>query len=139
MAQAKSRPGELKIGNSGIGSHLQIASEAFFSQQGAEVIHVPFASAVSITNLLGGEIDVSTTLPGSVAPHVAAGKLKVLGVLASRRDATFPQVPTAIEQGHDFQMDMWRGVAAPKGLPADIQAKLEQAVRATVNSEEFKQ
>jgi len=138
LAYAKQHPGDLKVGNSGIGSHLQIASESFFEQQHVDVAHIPFASSISITNLLGGYIDASMTLPGSVAPHVAAGSLKVLGVLASRRDPTFPDVPTAIEQGYDFSADMWRGVAAPKGLPDDVRAKLEQAIRATVESDDFK-
>ncbi|MBV7486560.1 tripartite tricarboxylate transporter substrate binding protein [Bordetella sp. BOR01] len=138
LAYARQHPGDLKVGNSGVGSHLQIASESFFEQQRVEVAHIPFASSISITNLLGGYIDASMTLPGSVAPHVAAGTLKVLGVLAAQRDPTFPQVPTAIEQGYDFKADMWRGVAAPKGLPDDVRARLEQAIRATVESEDFK-
>ncbi len=138
IAQARRKPGELRVGNSGVGSHLQIASEAFFEQQKVEVNHIPFASAFSITSLLGGDIDASMTLPGSVAPQVAAGKVKVLGVLASRRDPSFPSVATAREQGYDFSADMWRGVAAPRGLPDAVRARIEQAVRATVQSEDFK-
>ena len=136
---ARRNPGALKVGNSGVGSHLQIASEAFFNKAGVEVAHIPFAAAVSIPSLVGGHIDASMTLPGSVAPLVADGRLKVLGSLTQQRDPTFPKVATAIEQGFDYKADMWRGVAGPKGLPADVIARLEAAIKATVEGEKFKQ
>lgn len=136
---AKENPGKLRVGNSGVGSHLQLASESFFATQNADVAHIPFGSSFSVTSLLGGHIDASATLPGSVASHVSAGSVKVLGVLATRRDPTFPDVPTATEQGHEYSADMWRGVAGPKGMPSDVVKALEEAVRLTLEEQEFKQ
>ncbi|MHB1122776.1 MAG: Bug family tripartite tricarboxylate transporter substrate binding protein [Ramlibacter sp.] len=135
---ARKNPGQLKVGNSGIGSHTHITGVGFFNDQGVEVSHVPFGAAQVVTSLVGGHIDAIVQLPGALAPLVRAGNLKVLGVLASQREPAFANVPTAIEQGMKFQADMWRGIAVPKGTPKPVVAKLEQAVRAAVSTPEFK-
>lgn len=138
VAQARARPGEIRMGNSGIGSHTHITAEAFLAEQRAEVLHVPFAAAQVVTSLLGGHIDAVVQLPGALVPHVRAGTLKILGTLASSREPAFPAVPTALEQGMRFQADMWRGVAAPRGTPPEVLARLESALQQAVNSPEFK-
>lgn len=138
VAHAKTHPQELRIGNSGVGSHIHIVAESFFSDAQAPVTHVPFASSFSVTSLLGGHLDASVTLPGSVSAMVKAGKLKVLGVFGSTREPSFPEVKTATEQGFDSRFDMWRGIAAPKGTPPAVMARLEDAVRKTVESPEYK-
>ncbi|MEF7613189.1 tripartite tricarboxylate transporter substrate binding protein [Aquincola sp. MAHUQ-54] len=138
VAHAKQKPGELRLGNSGTGSHTHITAVAFFGDQKAEPLHVPFAAAQVVTSLLGGHIDALVQLPSALAPHVRAGTLRIVGVLASKRDPAFPGVPTAIEQGFDFQADMWRGVAAPRGTPPAVLARLEKAIQKTVDSPEFK-
>ena len=139
VGYARQNPGKLRVGTTGIGSHMHLTSEAFFNGQTAEVTHVPFPTAGHVTSLLGAHIDAVVTLPGSLAQHVKAGTLKVLGVLASAREPVFPAVPTATEQGYNFQSDLWRGVAAPKGTPPEVIARLEEVIRRTVTSPEFKQ
>jgi tripartite-type tricarboxylate transporter receptor subunit TctC len=99
---------------------------------------VPFASAQVVTSLLGGHIDALVQLPGALTPHVRSGALRILGVLGSAREPAFPNVPTAIEQGLPFSADMWRGVAAPKGTPPTVLAKLEAAIHKTVASPDFR-
>ena len=138
MAYARQKPGALQIGNSGIGSHTHITAVGFFNEQHVEVNHIPFGAAQVVNSLLGGHIDAVVQLPGALAPLVRAGNLKVLGVLASQREPTFPNVPTAAEQGFKFQADMWRGLAVPKGTPKAVVAKLENAVRMADNTPEFK-
>jgi tripartite-type tricarboxylate transporter receptor subunit TctC len=138
MAHARAKPGEIRLGNSGTGSHTHISAEAFAVGQKAEVMHVPFAAAQVVTSLLGGHIDAIVQLPGALAPHVRAGTLKVIGTLSSTREPAFPTVPTALEQGMSFQADMWRGVAAPKGTPPEVLTHLERALQQAVNSAEFK-
>jgi tripartite-type tricarboxylate transporter receptor subunit TctC len=135
---AKKNPGALKVGNSGIGSHTHITGVGFFNEQHVEVTHVPFGATQVVNTLLGGHIDAVVQLPGALTPLVKAGNVKVLGVLASQREPAFPNVPTASEQGMKFQADMWRGFAVPKGTPKPVVARLEQAVRAAVNTPEFK-
>jgi tripartite-type tricarboxylate transporter receptor subunit TctC len=138
MAAAKKKPGDIKMGNSGTGSHTHFTAVAFFSAQQAEVLHVPFGASQVLTSLLGGDIDALVQLPSALAPMVKAGKLRILGTLASARDPAFPEVPTAIEQGFNYHAELWRGIAVPKGTPPQVVAKLEAAVKAAVNAPEFK-
>ncbi len=135
---AKKSPGAIRVGNSGLGSHTHITGTSFFQEQGADVTHVPFGASQLVTSLLGNHIEAVVQLPSALTPHVRAGTLKVVGVLATAREPAFPQVPTALEQGLKYQADMWRGIAVPKGTPVAVIAKLENAVRATVSSAEFK-
>lgn len=138
VAAAKRQPDSIKLGNSGNGSHTHFTAVAFMGAQGAEVVHVPFAASQVVTNLLGGHIDALVQLPSSLASQVQAGKVRILGTLASVRDPAFPTVPTASEQGFHYQAELWRGVAVPKGTPAPVVAKLEGAIKAAVASAEFK-
>lgn len=138
VAYGKSKPGEMKVGNSGTGSHTHMSAVAFFGEEGADVTHIPYAAAQVVTSLLGGHIDAVVQLPGALAPHVKAGTLRVVGVLASTREPVFPAVPTSLEQGFKFQAELWRGIAVPKGTPPAIVARLEDAIRKAVNSPEFK-
>lgn len=137
-AYAKKSPGALKVGNSGVGSGTHITAAAFFNDQNADVSHVPFGASQVVTSLLGGHIDAVVQLPGALTPHVKAGTLKVLGTLGTVREPAFANVPTAIEQGIDFQSELWRGIALPRGAPKPVIARLEEAVRATVSSPDFK-
>lgn len=138
VAFAEKNPGAIKLGNSGTGSHTHITAVAFFSGQKTDVLHVPFAAAQVVPSLLGAHIDALVQLPSALAPHVRAGTVKILGAMSNERDPAFPAVPTAMEQGFSFQAEMWRGVAAPRGTPAPILAKLEAAVQAAVTSPDFK-
>jgi tripartite-type tricarboxylate transporter receptor subunit TctC len=139
VAFAKAHPGDFRIGSSGAGSHMHLTSVAFFAYTAADVTQVPFPTTGHVASLMGGHIEAVVTLPGTVAANVKAGSLKVLGALASTREPVFPDVPTAKEQGFDFQSDLWRGIAVPKGTPPAVVARLEDAVRKSVTSPEFKQ
>ena len=134
----RKNPGAIRVGNSGLGSHTHISAVGFSQELGLDLTHVPFNGSQVITSLLGGHIEAVVQAPSALTAHVRAGTLKVLGALSSGRDPTFPNVPTAQEQGVQFQSDMWRGIAAPKGTPKAVVARLEGALRATVNSAEFK-
>lgn len=137
MADAKKQPGLISIGNSGVGSHTHIAAVAFFQDQKIEVLHVPFASAQTVSSLLGGHIDALVQLPGALTPQVRSGSLRILGALSSEREPAYPDVPTVTEQGMPFSADMWRGIAAPKGMPVAVTERLEEALRRAVASPEF--
>ena len=139
IAFAKKNPGGFRVGSSGVGSHMHLTSVAFFTAQGVDVTQVPYQTTGHVPALLGGHIEGIVTLPATVSEQVKAGSVKVLGTLASRREPVFPNVPTAREQGFDFQSDLWRGLTVPKGTPPVVLARLEQAVRQTVNSPEFRQ
>jgi tripartite-type tricarboxylate transporter receptor subunit TctC len=137
VADAKARPRQITVGNSGIGSHTQVSSAVLFRAAGAEVTDVPFAAAQVVPSLVGGHVDALVQLPAAVAPLVAAGQLRLLAALAPQRDPALPQVPTAHEQGVDVSAQAWRGIAAPRGTPRPVIAALEAAIRQTVASAGF--
>jgi tripartite-type tricarboxylate transporter receptor subunit TctC len=135
---AKANPGKVRVGNSGAGSHTHIAAEALFSLTGAKIISVPFNGGQAVVNLLGERIEAIVQFPAAVSPHVKNGDLRVLAMLGSIRDPIFPDVKTAKEQGFDVALDMWRGIAVPRGTPRPIIAKLQESIQKTVQSPEFK-
>ena len=137
LAYAAANPGKVRVGNSGVGSHTHFAATALFSTVHAKEIEVPFGQGQAVVNLLGGRIEATVQLPAAVLAHVKSNDLRVLASLGSRRDPAFPDVPTAQELGYPVALDMWRGIAVPKGTPPPVIARLEAAIRATVESPEF--
>jgi putative tricarboxylic transport membrane protein len=96
-------------------------------------------SADAITNLLGGHIDVVTTAAGNIAGHVAAGKLRVVGVSAEKRFAgALASVPTWKEQGVNLVFGGWRGIMAPKGLTPQQSGYWEAVLKKATESPEWK-
>ena len=137
IADAKSRPGQITVANSGVGSHTHLSSVVLFKTAGVEVTDVPYSASQIIPNLMGGHVDAVIQFPGALAGNVSAGRIRILAALSSRRDPSFPDVPLARELGLDVTLDAWRGVAVPKGTPKPVIAALEKAVRETVQSPEF--
>jgi tripartite-type tricarboxylate transporter receptor subunit TctC len=87
--------------------------------------------------LLGGHVNaVSVTPPEGVA-QIKAGQLKIIALFAEKRLAMFPDVPTVKEQGINFTMGMWRGLAAPKGTPQDVIQKLNESFKKAMDDPEF--
>ncbi len=138
IEHAKANPGKVRVGNSGTGSHTHFSASALFATGGAKVIDVPFGEGQAVVNLLGSRIEAVVQLPAALVSHVKSGDLKVLAVLGSKRDPVFPDVPTASELGYAVALDMWRGIAVPKGTPKPVVAKLQDAIRRTVDSQPFK-
>jgi tripartite-type tricarboxylate transporter receptor subunit TctC len=136
---AKANPEKIRVGNSGAGSHTHIAAVALFNAGDAKVISVPFTGGQAVTNLLGDRIEVVVQFPQAVVPHVKSGDLRVLALLGTIPDPSFPEVKTAIQQGYKVGLDLWRGIGVPKGTPKAVIAKLQDAVKKTVESAEFKE
>jgi tripartite-type tricarboxylate transporter receptor subunit TctC len=134
---AKANPGKVRIGNSGTGSHTHFASSALFVTADAKVIEVPFGEGQAVINLLGSRIEGVVQLPAALVPQVKSGDVRVLAVLGLKRDPIFPDVPTAKELGYPVALDMWRGIAVPKGTPRAVVVKLQDAIKRTVDSPEF--
>jgi tripartite-type tricarboxylate transporter receptor subunit TctC len=137
VAEAKSRPKQLTVGNSGIGSHTHISSVALFKAAGTEVVDVPFGAAQVVPSLLGAQVDAVVQLPAALSGYVKTGQVRLLAALTSARDPVLSDVPTAREQGFDVSLEAWRGIAAPKGTPKSAIAALEAAIRKTAESPDF--
>jgi tripartite-type tricarboxylate transporter receptor subunit TctC len=137
VAAAKAQPKTITIANSGTGSHTHFTSVALFKAAGAEVIDVPFGAAQVIPSMLGGQVDAGVQLPAALAGNVKGGQMRLLAAMTAKRDPAFPDVPTAREQKLDVALELWRGIAVPKGTPKPVIAALEAAIRKTVASKEF--
>ncbi len=127
---AKKNPGLLTVGNSGAGGGVHLIALAFEKAAGVQFNHIPFAGGgPSVTALLGGHIHAVSVSPPEGIAHVKAGKLRIIALFSEKRMPDFPEVPTVREQGENFTMGQWRGLAAPKGTPPDVIKKLHDAFK----------
>jgi tripartite-type tricarboxylate transporter receptor subunit TctC len=137
VAEAKSKPRSVSVGHSGVGSHTHISLAALFRASGVDVNEVPFGAAQVVPSLLGGHVAAVVQFPGALAGPAKQKQVRLLAALTQNRDPAWPDVPTAREQGFDAALDAWRGIAVPKGTPKNVIASLEEAIRRTVQSDEF--
>jgi len=127
---AKKNPGMITVGNSGAGGGVHLIALAFEKAAGVKLNHIPFAGGgPSITALLGGHIHAVSCSPPEGIAHVKAGKLRIIALFSEKRMEAFPAVPVVREQGVNFTMGQWRGLAAPKGTPPDVIKKLHDAFK----------
>ncbi|MDA1184201.1 MAG: tripartite tricarboxylate transporter substrate binding protein [Acidobacteria bacterium] len=136
---AAARTKRMRVGISGRGSFIHLVSAALFDKLGIDVIYVPYGQGTAPTELLGGRVDAALQWPSQFKAQVDARQLRVIAVTGRDRVPVLPDVPTAIEQGYDVDMVMWRGLAAPMGTPSDVIARLETAVRRVVASPRFRE
>lgn len=127
----KANPGTLNFASSGSGTSIHMAGELFKLRAGVDVAHIPYkGSANAVTDLIGGQVDYMFDNMPSAWPHVETGKLRALAVTTADRSKTAPNLPTMQEEGFsDFDVSSWFGVIGPKGLPEDVVAKLNKAIR----------
>jgi tripartite-type tricarboxylate transporter receptor subunit TctC len=135
VAALKANPGKLSFASSGNGSSDHLSAELFWQQTGTEAMHVPYkGGAPAITDLLGGQVDFSFQNVNAVLSHLRSGKLHAIAVTGTRRSPVLPDVPTLEEAGvKGAEVYSWQGLAAPKGLPAEVKTKLSKAAIAAVN------
>ena len=141
VAALKAQPGKLSFASSGNGSSDHLSAELFWQQSGTSGMHVPYkGGAPAINDLLGGQVDFSFQNVNAVLQHLRAGKLHAIAVTGDKRSAVLPDVPTLAESGvQGAEVYSWQGLAAPKGLPADVKARLGQAAVEAINDPATKQ
>jgi tripartite-type tricarboxylate transporter receptor subunit TctC len=136
---AKAHPGELNIGNAGIGSATYLASEAFNFAAGIKVKEIAYkGSGPALVAAMGGHVDGVSAGGSEVLTHVQANQLRPLVTYGEKRSRLYPNFPTAKELGYNMTFEQWRGVGLPKGTPEDVKKILVDAFRKTVESEQFK-
>lgn len=129
IALAKSAPGKYTFASSGNGGSPHLAGELLKQRAGIELTHIPYKGATpAMSDLLGGQVNLSFQTALSAVPHLQGGKLKVIAVAAARRMAQLPGVPTMAEAGlADFEVSSWNGLMAPAKTPAEVIARLHEA------------
>lgn len=135
LAFHKKNPGKMTFASSGNGSSDHLTAELFWQQTGTSGSHVPYkGGAPAITDLLGGVVDAGFMNINSVIQHINAGKLRAVAVTGNERSALLPNVPTLAESGvKNVDVYSWQAVVGPKGLPADVRAKLHEGLVAALN------
>jgi tripartite-type tricarboxylate transporter receptor subunit TctC len=119
---ARDKPGQLNYASSGVGTPPHLAGEILKSMARINIVHVPYKSAASsITDLLGGQVQMSFQFTPTALPHVRSGKLKALGVSGAKRSVSAPELPTIAESGlAGFEVIGWNGVHVPRGTAKPI-------------------
>lgn len=131
IAQGRAKKGELTYGSSGFGGSDHLAMLRLQELTGASFTHVPFrGSAPAIQGGIVGDVQVVLASAGSVAAQAQAGLLRPLAVTGARRMSILPDVPTTAEAGFpDFDQSIWFGIWGPPGMPAELVATLDVALR----------
>ena len=133
IAYAKANPGKINMGSGGVGSTGHVAGELFNLMAGVKMAHVPYrGEAPSVTDLLGGQIQVMFSTPGSVMSFIKANTLRPLGVTSLKRMEVLPDVPAIAEVLAGYDAVSWAGIGAPAGTPADIVDKLNREINAVL-------
>jgi tripartite-type tricarboxylate transporter receptor subunit TctC len=133
-------PGRYNYGSAGSGTSHHLAGELFKQQTKTFITHIPYRGAgPALQDLISGNVDMMFDGLGSSAAHIKGGRIKALMVSGTKRNPALPDVPSAAEVGlPDYTVTTWYGLWAPKGTPADLQARIVDEVRKAVQSEELK-
>ena len=133
IAYAKANPGKINMASAGNGTAVHIAGELFRMMTGVHMVHVPYrGTPAAMTDLLGGRVQVIfDNMPGSIG-YLRAGKLRPLAVTTAARSQLMPEVPPLADFVPGYAASAWYGVGAPKGTPAGIVDKLNQAINAAL-------
>lgn len=129
ISYARLYPGKLSWASPGVGQTAHLLLEALRVKANVDIIHIPYrGGAPALNDLLGGQVDLSALGLAISMPHIASGKLKVLGVTSRTRFAAFPDTPTLGEIVPSLDADAMIAIAAPPGTPTDITGKVSDAI-----------
>ena len=130
MAFLKANPGKMSFASAGNGTSDHLTAELFWQETKTTGLHIPYkGGAPAMSDLLGGQVDATFMNINTGLPNIKAGKLRALAITSHTRSPLLPDVPTLAELGFKgVTVYSWQAFAAPKGLPADIKAKLHEAL-----------
>lgn len=137
--QSISSKQSLTYATPGIGSSLHLAGELFKYDTKANLLHVPYkGSSPALMAVIAGDTDSAFDNLSTVAPHVEAGKLRILAVTSKTRSDSFPDTPTVAESGFpNFEINSYFGLAAPAGTPPEIIERLNKATLKALRNPEI--
>ncbi len=141
MAYAKANPGKVSFGHAGVGSSNYIICKQFLAATKLDITLVSYRGAgPALNDLMGGHIDGVCDTATSLAGSIEAKSVKGLVIASSKRLPTLPSVPTSSEGGiPEFQGEGWNAIFAPKGTPAPVIAKLNDALRKASENPAYRQ
>jgi tripartite-type tricarboxylate transporter receptor subunit TctC len=140
IALARAKPRGLNYGTSGVGGLTHLATELFDLMAGVQMTHVPYkGSGPALTDLLGGQIQVSFAAVPVTMPHVKTGRLRAIAATTARRIGAIPEIPTIAETLPGYETILWYGVLGPKGLPTDVLARWDREIAAALKNPEMRE
>lgn len=141
IALAKSKPGELTYGSTGVGASPHLLTELFQVRTGTRMVHVPYqGSPQAVTDLLAGRVHFMFSPAAAVLPHIQSGALKGLATTSGKRSGVVPNLPTMIEAGApDIEATLWFAIWAPAGTPREVIDKLNRSGNEAIKSAEAQQ
>ena len=134
VAYLKQNGANVKQAHGGIGSSSHMACLLFSAAAGVTPNLVAYrGTGPAMNDLIGGHVDFLCEQAVSVTGQITSGAVKAFAVSGDARLATLPDVPTAKEAGVNYHMSIWAGIFAPKGLPADVMKRLNDALDQTLD------
>jgi tripartite-type tricarboxylate transporter receptor subunit TctC len=130
IALAKSRPEGMNFGSGGNGTSNHLAGELFNLEAGVKLVHVPYKGVnLAMNDVMAGQVQLVVIGIPAALPFIKAGRLRALAVVAPKRLAAIPEVPTAAEAGlPNYEVTTWYGVLAPAGTPKPIIERLNAEI-----------
>jgi tripartite-type tricarboxylate transporter receptor subunit TctC len=138
---ARRYPGKLNFASSGQGSTNHFATELLMDAAHIKMTHVPYKGmAPAVTDILGGHVDVLVASAPSIYQHVKAGKLRGIGVTSKGPSIVVPDLPPVASMGlPGYSFELWWGVLAPPGVPADIVEKVNADMNRILQTPEMRE
>lgn len=139
IALARSKPGTINYGSTGVGSLAHLVGALFTQMTDTRMVHVPYKGAgPGLVDLVAGNIQLGYYTAVAVLPHVKSGRLRALGVTTEKRVDAFPGVPAIGEVVPGYAAEHWYGMWAPRGTPNDIVNRLNQELGRILHTPEVK-
>jgi tripartite-type tricarboxylate transporter receptor subunit TctC len=131
ITYAKANPGKINLASSGSGTSIHMSGELFKMMTGLSMVHVPYrGSAPMLTDLLGGQVQVTfDNMPSSIQ-HIREGRLRALAVTTEKRSEALPDVPVVADYVPGYEASAWFGMGVPKGTPREVIDKLNKEINA---------
>jgi tripartite-type tricarboxylate transporter receptor subunit TctC len=139
IAYARGNPGKISMASGGVGTVGHLSGELFKMMTGVNMVHVPYRGlSPALTDLLGGQVQVTFASMASSIEHIRAGKLRAIAVTTATRSEMLPDVPTVGKFVPGYEASTWSGVGAPKATPAEIVDKLNKEINAALADPKIK-
>jgi tripartite-type tricarboxylate transporter receptor subunit TctC len=128
IAHGKEHPRAISYGSAGSGSLPHLAMELFKQRTGNDFVHVPYkGGGPMVTDIIGGQTQVTIADQANLMPHVASGRLRALAVASPRRSSVYPDLPTIAETLPGFEAVAWQALVGPAGMQADVVKRINDA------------
>jgi tripartite-type tricarboxylate transporter receptor subunit TctC len=140
VAYGKANPGKMNFGSAGIGTTPHLAAELFKQRTGVDATHIPYRSiGQSYPDMMANKIQFAFSSIAGALPFTADNRVRAIATTGLKRSAVYPDLPTVDEAGlKGFEVDLWLGIFAPAGLPADVHAKLNAELKKTLEKPEVR-